>query len=279
MLRQIGVSHVCERRGYGEVRLVAAWNDTKSTVSRTSILELHADREELGPHLAVAEGVCERPSRLAALRDSPAMQCVALRTELLSDHQGRVVEPVANAHELRKRRDKAPVTKHLSEGLAVWLRPTEHAAHILAARRAIAGQGRTLPAVERGGPELALAFVQRLQMRIDRGIRGLDLRLAEDVAQDDVAVQVEEIFLRVGHSRRSLGPVMLVTHHIGRQVPRVPDARGPRRCRGCPCTPDGPQRLLRAAQQPAKRWSGASHRAGAQHGTGLWGHRRARPGT
>eukprot|EP00327_Prymnesium_parvum_P034098 CAMPEP_0195607188 /NCGR_PEP_ID=MMETSP0815-20121206/8081_1 /TAXON_ID=97485 /ORGANISM="Prymnesium parvum, Strain Texoma1" /LENGTH=164 /DNA_ID=CAMNT_0040746971 /DNA_START=583 /DNA_END=1074 /DNA_ORIENTATION=- len=162
------------------------------------------------------ELVRQRPRRLAGLGDRPAVQGVPLRAPLHRDHQRGVVQAVSHPQQLDQSRRDARVAQELAERLPVRLCPREHPAHIESSRRAFT----RLPPVERGGAQGSGALVQLGgEVRVDRRVRGAQLRVGEDVAQHEEAVEVEQILLLVREAAGGGdgGRVVLVAEGFGGQ--------------------------------------------------------------
>ena len=117
-------------RRYREVRLVAAGNRAEAARASRRIAQLHAHSQELIAHVAMAEVIGERPCWLARLGDRAAVQRVPLGALLLRNHQRRVVEAVANTHQLVQGARDLGVAKYFAEGFTMRGAPAKHAAQI-----------------------------------------------------------------------------------------------------------------------------------------------------
>mmetsp|Transcript_40127 Transcript_40127/g.115819 ORF Transcript_40127/g.115819 Transcript_40127/m.115819 type:complete len:231 (+) Transcript_40127:254-946(+) len=179
VLRQLRVADVRQRGRHWVVGLVAAWHRAETPVPGASVCQLHADGEELGAHLPMPEAILQRPRRLPALRDCPAVQGVALGAQVLSDQKWRMVQAVANSQELSEDGDQPRVAHEPPERLAVWPPPAQHAAHVLPARAPVARQGPGLAAVEARGPEPPRPLVQRPEVRVHGGVGRLHVGLRQ----------------------------------------------------------------------------------------------------
>ena len=191
VLGQLLVREVRERRRDREVRLVAPGHGAEAAGARRRRRELQAHRQELVAHLAADALVPQGPGRLARFRHGAAVERVALGALLHRQQEGRVVQAVAGAHEVRHRADEFRVRERVPERFSMRRRPTEHAAAVDAARLAVARQRARLAAVERRRPELALALVELITVRVDGVVGRLHFLRRQRALEHEEAVQVK----------------------------------------------------------------------------------------
>ena len=107
-----------------------------------------------------------------------------------------MVHAVALADERVVVRDELGVGEDVAEEVAVGRGPLQHAPEVRAAGHAVAREGISGGAAQ---PEVTLALHDAVAPRVDGGVGRRDLVGGEDVADDDEAVEVEEVSLHVGH--------------------------------------------------------------------------------
>ena len=86
--------------------------------------------EALAVDAAILELWKKTARRRVARADRPAVQAEAFGVTTLRNHHGLVVHPVARSAKRGQVRDQLWVRQHLTEDIAVWLGPEEHAAHV-----------------------------------------------------------------------------------------------------------------------------------------------------
>mmetsp|Transcript_33021 Transcript_33021/g.87272 ORF Transcript_33021/g.87272 Transcript_33021/m.87272 type:complete len:278 (-) Transcript_33021:2-835(-) len=223
----LGLLAVLQGVREGEVHLVRPAHDAEAPVAVLVLGEHHGHRQEGVVELTVLAPVLQHRVEAALLRQRSAVQLEALAALLLREHRGQVVHAVAAADELVQVRHELWVRQQRAEGVAVRLRPAQHAAQVAAAGRAVARKRRVGLRV----PQRRLLPLEDVpRVGVDAGVHRGDFLRAQRPPHDDEAVEVEVEFLRVGHpGRRRL------LHHHGKGArgrlprPRLPQAPAPGR--------------------------------------------------
>ena len=149
-------------------------------------------------HAALVPVVRELVAPRAVVVHLAPVEHEAVRAGRLLDEQREVVHAVGLADEGVVVRDELRVGEDASEEVAIGRGPLQHAAQVRAAGHAVARERVALVAAQ---AEVALALDDALAPRVDGGVGPGDLVRGEDVADDDEAVEVEQVSLHVGHPR------------------------------------------------------------------------------
>ena len=138
------------------------------------------------------------------------MQRVALRALLLRDHQGRVVQAVADTKQRRKDLRDGRMAQQRSERLTVRLSPPKHATKVHASRRPVTRKLGRFAAVQPARAQLAGALIKPVSVRVDGRVCLLNKVAVKDIAYHDKTIQIEEVLLRFRHAFRRFRHVVLV---------------------------------------------------------------------